>query len=234
MTAKFTRSGKVILDEENGEFADAGNPFEILSWMDSHAEFEDGITFRELLDCLAPWSVVIDAMLGMDFNSWKAAAGLPAPPVSDDPRERIVRIEVKPSLLVDRDDETLVANVSIEWDVSGVLEQPDEADGRTFEVTGISLRHPSEYANLPLVFVSSAEVSDIMTIGVTPPFNSEPAIHPTADGQVKGFAVSTTVLSAVLYGFLGDLASTGSPEDRAEKIETIVGKIEEIRAASAG
>jgi hypothetical protein len=233
MSAKFARNGKVILDEERGEFADSGNPFEILSWMDSHAEFEVGITFRELLECLSPWSVVIDAMLGMDFDAWKAAASLPAAPVSDDPRERIVRIEVRPSIMVDRDDETLVANVSIEWDVYGVLEQPDEADGRTIEVIGISLRHPSEYADLPLVFTGSADVSDIMTIGVTEPWNSEPAIHPTADGKVKGFAVSTTVVGAVLYGFLCDLASTGSPDDREEKVEAIVGKLDEIRTASA-
>jgi hypothetical protein len=233
MTAKFTRSGKVILDEESGEFADAGNPFEILSWMDSHAEFEEGLTFMELLDCLSPWSVVIDAMLGMDFNAWKSAASQPSPPVSEDPRDRIVRVEARPSIMVDRNDETLVANISIEWDVFGVLEEPDEADGRSFEVTGISLRHPSEYANLPLVFTRSAEVSDVMTIGVTPPWNSEPAIHPTADGKVKGFEASSTVVGAVLYGFLGDIASTGSPDDREEKVETIVSTIEKIRAAAA-
>lgn len=232
MSAKFTRTGKVILDEESGELADAGNPFEILSWMDNHAEFEEGLTFVELLDCLSPWSVVIDAMLGMDFNAWKSAASKPAPPVSD-PRERIVRVEVRPSIMVDRDDETLVANISIEWDVFGVLEEPDEADGRRFEVTGIALRHPSEYADLPLVFTRSAEVCDVMTIGVTPPWNSEPAIHPTADGKVKGFEASTTVVGAVLYGFLGDLASTGSPDDREEKVDMIVGTIEKIRAAAA-
>jgi hypothetical protein len=234
MAAKFTRAGKLFLDEESGEFAAADNPFEILSWMDMHAEFEEGLTFREILDCLSPWSAVIDAMLGMDFASWKAAAAMPTPAVSEDPRERMVRIEVRPSIMVDRDDETLLADISVEWDVCGVLEQADEADGRKFEVTGISLRHPSEYAHLPIVFVRTADVSDVMTIGVTEPWNSEPAIHPTADGKVKGFEVTATVVGTVLYGFLGDLASTGSPEDREEKVEAIVAKIEEIRSAPAG
>ncbi|MBY3433015.1 hypothetical protein HFN89_02325 [Rhizobium laguerreae] len=232
MSARFTRSGKVFLDSGSGECADPGNPFEILSWMDDHAEFEEGLTFRELLTCLSPWSAVIDVMLGMDFAAWQAAAATPAPPVPSDPRERLVRVEARPAIHVDRDETTRIANMSIGWDVFGVLEQPDEVDGRNVDVIGLSLTHPSVYADVPLVLASSAEVVDVMTLGDSPPWDEEPAIHPTADGNVAGFAVSANVVEAVLYGLLGDLASAGSPEDVKQKAEAVVRKAEAIMAAA--
>jgi hypothetical protein len=171
-------------------------------------------------------------MVGMDFDAWKAAASMSAPPVSEDPRERIVRVEARPSIVVDRDVTTFVANVSIEWGVYGVLEEPDEAGGTTFAVIGLDLTHPSVYAALPLVLARNAAVSDIMAGGGTPPWKQEPAIHPTADGKVNGFAVSTSVVDAVLYGLLGELAAIGSPDDGQEKAASIASETEAIMAAA--
>ena len=226
MTAKFMRSGKVHLGDEQGEFADSSNPVEILSWMGRHAEFEDGLTFRELLLCLSPWSAVVDVMVGMDFAAWSMAASQPAPQPSDEPRERIVRVEVRPFIVVNRDERTRMANVEVEWEVFGVLEEPDEADGHTFDVIGLDLTHPSVYADLPIVIRQEAEVSDVMTGGETAPWNEEPAIHATADGNVKGFTVFPNVADTVLYGLLGELTAIGSPHDVQEKIGTIVSSVE--------
>jgi hypothetical protein len=184
MTAKFMRSGTVLLEDDTERFGDRDNPVEILDWMRRHVEFEDGLTFRELLLCLSPWSSVVDVMVHMDFAAWTRAVSLPSPQLSDDPRERVARVEVRPYIVVSRDEGTGMANVEVEWEVFGVLEQPDEADGHTFDVIGLDLTHPSVYADLPIVIRKEAEVSDVMVGGETHPWNEEPAIHATADGKV--------------------------------------------------
>lgn len=225
MTATFTRWGRVVLADEASTFADSANPFEILSFMDRHVEFVEGLTFRDLLVCLSPWKAVIETMLGMDYDAWLEATSRPVPELSEDPRERIVRVEVRPFICVDRNDESKLAEVSISWDVFGVLEQPDEADGVTFDVVGLSLRHPSTYASLPLVICTEAKVSDIDTLGRDP---KEAVVHPTGDGGVKGFIISPTVVNAILYGLLGELAIGGSPGTRDEKAAAIARGVEAV------
>lgn len=233
MTAKFTKLCMVRLREEQGGFADSGNPFGILSWMDRHVEFEEGLTFRELLECLSPWGDAVGVMVGMDFEAWLGAASAPKPPVAEDPKERIVRVEIRPSISVDRDETTMIAEVSVQWDVFGVLDQPDEDNGHTFDVIGLDFTHPSVYADLPLVIRTNAEVSDIMTRGDNAPWNQEPAIHPTSDGKVIGFAVSPNVVDTVLYGLLGDITMIGSPERAQQKRDAIIKQIEAIKATES-
>jgi hypothetical protein len=230
MTATFTRLGKVVLDDEASTFADDDNPFDILSWMGRPVELVDGTTIRDILICLSPWKAVVEQIVGMDFDAWLVATAKPAPELSDDPRERIVRVEVRPFISVDRHDDSKLADVCVTWDVFGVLEQPDEADGVTFDVVGLSLRHPSAYASLPLVIKREAEVSDIMTLGSTA---MEPAIHPTGDDGVRGFITTPTVVNTVLYGLLGELASGGSPEVRDEKAASIVRSVQAALSMSA-
>ena len=225
MTATFTRWGRVVLADEASTFADPDNPFEILSFMDRHVEFEEGLTLRDLLVCLSPWKAVVEQMVGMDFDAWLEATSKPAPALSDDPRERVVSVEVRPFLSVDRDDDSKMADVSITWDVFGVLEQPDEAHGVTFDVVGLSLRDPSSYASLPLVIRREAKVSDIMTLGSDA---MEAAIHPTGDDGVRGFTASPTVVNTVLYGLLGELAIGGPPDARDEKAAAIVRSVEAV------
>lgn len=229
MTATFTRWGRVVLADEASTFADPDNPFEILSFMDRHVEFVEGLTFRDLLVCLTPWKAVVEHIVDMDFDAWLEAASKPAPELSEDPRERIARVEVRPFISVDRDDESKLADVSITWDVFGVLERPDEADGVTFDVVGLSLRHPSAYASLPLVIRREADVSDIMTLGSDA---MEAAIHPTGDDGVRGFTASPTVVNTVLYGLLGELAIGGSPDARDEKAAAIVRSVEAALSVS--
>ncbi|MCV9963937.1 hypothetical protein OIU34_18835 [Pararhizobium sp. BT-229] len=231
MTAKFMRSGKVLLEDAPERFGDRDNPVEILNWMRRLVEFEDGLTFRELLLCLSPWSSVVDVMVRMDFAAWTHAASQPAPQPSDDPRQRVVRVEVRPYIVVSRDERTRMANVEVDWEVFGVLEQPDEVDGHTFDVIGLDLTHPSVYADLPIVIRKDAEVSDVMAGGGTHPWNEEPAIHATSDGKVKGFMVFPNVVDTVLYGLLGELTVIGSPDDVQEKIGTIVSGAEAFLAS---
>lgn len=225
MTATFTHWGKVILADEEHTYADAENPFEILSFMDRHVEFVEGLTFRDLLVCLSPWKAVVEQMIGMDFDAWLEATSKPAPELSEDPRERIVRVEVRPFISVDRDDESKLADVSITWDVFGVLEQPDEAHGATFDVVGLSLSHPSTYASLPLVIRSEATVSDIDTLGSDP---KEAVVHATGDDGVRGFTTTPTVVNTILYGLLGELAIGGAPDARDEKASAIVRSVEAV------
>jgi hypothetical protein len=226
------KSGMVALEENAKRVGDRDNPGEILEWMHRLVQFEDGLTLREFMHCLSPWSAIIDAMADMDFDAWMRAMTQPAPPLSDNPRERLVRVEVRPFIVVNRDERTCMARVKVEWEIFGVLEEPDEHDGRRFDIIGLDLTHPSVYADLPVVIREEAEVSDVMVGCDAAPWNQEPSIHATADGKVRGFTVYPSVVDAVIYGFFEKLSSSGSPDDVQEKIETIVAGVEAIWATN--
>lgn len=227
MTAMFTKAGKVsLLDGDKARDADISNPVDILSWMRNRAEFEEGLTFFGLLECLAPWSPVVSMIAGMDFDAWKAACKAPSPqePILDP----LLRIEIRPSVSVFRVEETSLADVSVEWQVFGVLEQPYECDGRTIDSIGLNLTHPSIYADLQVIICNEASIEDVMTGGDVAPWDKEEAIHPTEDGHVKGFTVSPTVVNTIFYGILGDISSCGSPDDVVKTSDVIIRAVEEI------
>nr|WP_250808153.1 hypothetical protein [Neorhizobium tomejilense] len=211
MVAMFMRSGKVLVADGDVP-ADINNPMDILGWMNEGLDLEEGITFKEIVRCLAPWSAAVSHIVHCDFDALVARCDEGVPEDHILLREDYVCVEVNPSIGIDREEHAPVANVSVEWNAFGRLRSPIVDHGQSTHVTGLSLRHPAEYAHLPVVIGQTATVSDIMTGGTAAPWNMEPALHPTSDGGVASFTATPTVIDTLLYGLLDEVRHAGSDD----------------------
>jgi hypothetical protein len=223
MVARFTRAGEVLVSDGTVA-ADINNPMDILGWLNDGLELEEGITFAEVARCLSPWVTAVSHMVHGDVEAIIARCSEPVPEDGILIREDFSAIEIIPFITVDRADGEPVATVSVEWEAFGRLRSAMDGVGRSSGLMGLSLRHPAEYAGLPVKLVTTAVVSDIMTGGDMEPYNMEPVVHPSADGSVRNFAVLPTVMDCIVYGLMSEVRSAGS-DDLADRVSESVADV---------
>jgi hypothetical protein len=214
-------------------------PVAIMRHLHDDVSLEEGLTVRDLFECLAPFGPVLSLLGELDFDAWLDEVRQPASGPSEFSYielHRTIDLMKQP-----RVDVPVVHDDS--WCVRAVLGKPHEDEYMRQQVTsyGIDFLPGRRLANLPVVVAETGllrEFSDRKN-GAWILSGSSRLVR--RDGHrdrelVRSIAIDAhpTFLSTIVRGFLYEIGFYGTPSDTSKIHQTVLDRLEKAKAEIDG